>query len=269
MVSFKAIFERKIDAMRKVFILICVFTVLFSINDSSWAELSGKDIMERVFNRDDGADQYAVVRMVLVDRRDSRRERMFETFTKDYGVLVKGFLEFLSPADIEGTSFLSWENENKDDTQYLYLPALGRARRIVSGQKSLRFVNTDYTYEDMQRRNPEKDQHSLLKEEILNSWDCFVIESIPKKGTSQYGKRVNWVDKVSFIIVKTDFFDKKNKKNKEFKVEILEKIEEIWTAINTVMIDLKEGHKTFLNIEKVKYNQNLKDRIFTERRFNE
>jgi outer membrane lipoprotein-sorting protein len=250
----------------KKFLTILFLMIIFSYSGFVLCEsLEGTEIMEKVFNRYDGDDSYFKIEMVLVDRRGNQRKRLLEVYTKDYGDLIKTYLTFLEPADIEGTSFLSWENEGKDDTQYLYLPALGRARRIVSGQKKLRFVNTDYTYEDMQRRRPEKDEHTLLGEENYNGYACFVVESIPKKGTSQYSKRVSWVDKNSFVILKIDFYDKKGRKTKEFRVEKLEKKFDIWTATKTVMEDLRESHKTLMETLNVKYNQGLDDEVFSLR----
>ncbi len=227
---------------------------------------NGEKIADKVYNRDDGEDSYFRIKMALIDKNGNERERTFVIKRKDYGELVKNFIRFFSPADIEGTGFLSWENEIGDDTQYLYLPELGRSRRIVSSQKNLRFVNTDYTYEDMQRRKPEKDHHRLLREEKWQNYSCYVVEYIPKeKDSSQYSKTIQWVEKSSFVPVKIEFYDKKGKRFKVFTVNRLEKIEGIWTAIDTLMYDLSEEHKTKMIILEAKYNQGLEDGIFTLR----
>ncbi len=225
--------------------------------------------MQSAYNRDDGADLYSRIKMILIDKNGHTRERLLEMDTKDYGAKRKGSIEFLEPGDIKGTVFLSWENEGKDDTQYLYLPALGRARRIVSSQKDLRFVNTDFTYEDMQRRLPSKDTHSRLGDDLFLGFDCYVIESIPEKDSSQYKKRIHWVDKNSFLIVRTLFYNKKDEKIKEFQVNAMEQIDGYWTAMKTTMIDFKDEHKTVLESLEVKYNQGLDDDLFTLRRFKE
>lgn len=241
-----------------------ILLLLFLFPQGGWADdLSARGIMDKVFYRDDGEDSYFKVEMVLIDKRGSERRRILETRSKDYGELIKTFLEFRSPADIEGTRFLSWENSAKDDTQYLYLPALGKIRRIVTSQKNLRFVNTDFTYEDMERRRPDKDEHKLISEEKYNGYDCYVIESIPKEKTSQYSKRVSRVGKESLVILSTDFYNKKDEKNKEFRVKQLEKKDNIWTAMDTEMRDLKEEHRTLMRTEEVKYNQRAEDEIFT------
>jgi len=254
--------------MKKYFLIFSLFIFIALPSQAQTKDISGYEIMEKVFEREDGKDNYARAEMVLIDKKGNQRERLLEIYTKDYGDLIKTFLRFTSPADIEDTAFLSMENEEKDDTQYLYLPALGRERRIVSSQKNLQFVNTDSTYEDMQRRHPDKDRHVLLKEEIFQNTVCYVIESVPReKKNSQYTKRLHWVDKEKMIILKTDFYGKKFRKIKEFAVNKVEKRQGIWTVMESVMHSLKDQHKTLVKIMEIHYNQALSDHIFTIRHF--
>ena len=244
---------------------ISVVFLLFLFCSQLWAD-TAQVIMERSFNRDDGKDAFFVLEMALIDKNAGTRTRTVDIFVKDYGALIKSLVRFSTPADIAGTTFLSWENEGSDDTQYLYLPALKRARRIVSSQKTLRFVNTDYTYEDMQRRLPQEDTHRLLREEEYIGRRCFVIESIPvSKDNSQYTKRIHWVDTESFVVLKTEFFGKKGTLSKRFTVEQFEKRQDIWTPIATRMQDDNDRHTTVMTVMAVKYNQGLDGGLFTLR----
>ena len=249
---------------------IIFIAALFALTSHVHAqELTGNMLAQKVFNVDNGNDRSLRTDMVLIDKNGNERKRMLEIYSKDYGELSKTFLEFLSPADIKNTRFLSIENKGKDDTQYLYLPALGRSRRIVSSQKKIRFANTDYTYEDMQRRRPDKDEHKITGEEKYDGYDCYVLESLPKDLESQYGKRVSWVDKKSFITVRIDLYDKKMKKSKEFFVKELKQVQGIWTPTKTVMNDLKAGHRTEMDLVEIKYDQNMEDSTFEIRRLEE
>ncbi|MFC1753799.1 outer membrane lipoprotein-sorting protein [Thermoproteota archaeon] len=253
-----------------VLIISAVFSLaVFNIN-AIGETLSGQEIMERSFTRYDGDDSYFKIEMSLIDKKGGERVRELEIHSKDYGALIKTFLEFSSPADIDGTCFLSWENEGRDDTQYLYLPELKRARRIVTSQKKISFVNTDYTYEDMQRRYPVEDDHVLLRVEGYLGRICFVVESTPVDNkNSQYTKRVSWVDMDSFVVLKTEFYDKKRKVFKQFRVEQLEKRKDIWTNIKTCMQDFDEGHATTMTVLEVDYNRGLDDELFSLRRLEE
>ena len=172
-------------------IVICLFTNSFWLQAVQDAQaMDGTQLAQLVHDRDDGKDSYAKVDMTLIDKNGSKRERTLITATKDYGPLVKTYLRFTSPPSIEGTAFLTWENEDRNDDQFLYLPELRRVRRIVSSQKDNRFVNTDYTYEDLERRKVDEDVHRIIGEESYNGRKCWVLESIPKDmDDSQYSKR--------------------------------------------------------------------------------
>jgi len=241
-----------------LFIMVLVFCVY------AGEPFTGGDIARNSFYRDDGSDSCSQVEMTLIDKNGNERKRILDMYGKDYGELQKNFVRFLSPAEIEGTGFLSWENEEEDDTQYLYLPDLRRPRRIVSSQKDLRFVNTDFTYEDMQRRKLNLDKHELLREEQWNGHMCYVVAYIPKNSaSSQYSKVVHWFEKVSFVPVKVECYNKKGELFKRLTVSKLEKVDGIWTVMDVLMDDTSENHKTRMRMIEVHYNQELGDELFT------
>ena len=114
---------------------------------------------------------------------------------------------FKAPADVKNTSFLNYSyDDDRDDDQWLYLPALKKVKRISGGSKEDYFMGSDFTYEDMEKRSPNKDSHKLLKTETLNGEVCYVIESTPKE-EGQYSKRVAWVIKDKWIPLKIEFYD--------------------------------------------------------------
>ncbi len=236
-----------------------------AVQDDRRAAAFGYEIMRRVFDREDGEDGRFVMTMRLVDKRGHARERRLVTLFKDFGNRRKTLITFTAPPDIEGTRFLSWENgPDEDDTQYLYLPALGRSRRIVSSQKGLRFVNSDLTYEDLQRRPPDKDDHRFIEEGSFQGRRCYVVESRPR-GRSQYSRRVQWVDQESLLILRVDFYDRKGRKSKDLIVRSQDRIDGIWTAMTTRIHDLKEDHVTVLEVTEVRYDQGLGEETFSLR----
>src|SRR4030043_896397 len=244
--------------------LIAVLVILSSLFNISAHALTGTDVAQKVFDRDHGKDSYAKTEMTLIDKKGNTRVREMISQRKKFGELEKSLIRFTSPADIEGTGFLSWENKDRDDDQFLYLPALRRVRRIVTSQKDMGFVNTDFTYEDLQRRKVENDQHRLLGEGKIKDWQCWILESIPKKESdSQYGKFVSWVVKEIYVPIKVEFYDKKGQMAKRYVVEKLQKIDGIWTEMELVMHDLKNNHETKLKVKETRYNKGISGQVFT------
>jgi hypothetical protein len=237
----------------------------FSVTPAYCETIDGRTLAQRVYDRDIGKDSQAEVRMLLIDKSDEKRFRTLVTYTKDYGKTSKSYIRFTSPATIEGTAFLTWENEEREDDQFLYLPALQRVRRVVSSQKSNRFVNTDYTYEDLQSRKVEEDDHQILRDEKWNGHDCWVLESIPKEGNeTQYGKRISWIVKDIDLPVKTEFYDKDNTLIKVFSAKEIKKVDGIWTIMESEMEDLDRKHRTLMKMTDIRFNTDVPDRVFTE-----
>lgn len=229
-------------------------------------ELTGKELAQLVYDRDIGDDSCAHSVMGLISRRGKKRIRHFIAYQKNDGKLFKQLIRFTSPADIEGTGFLSFEKEDEVTEQFLYLPALRRTRRIVSSQKDQRFVNTDFTYEDMERRRVEDYTHMISGEEKKQGRDCRILESRPKaKAKSQYSLIKSWVSQEIYVPLFVEYYSKKEKLIKQYSVAKLEKIQGIWTEIEVVMIDLYREHRTLIKVKDIKYNSNLPDDTFTRR----
>ncbi len=225
-----------------------------------------REIAQRIFHRDVGRDSVAEAEMVLISASGHERVRRFRAFVKTDDPVRRALIRFLSPADIEGTGFLTIEKAGGDTEQFLYLPALKRARRIASSQKSMSFVNSDFTYEDMERRPVDDSQHRLAGEETINGVPCWVLESTPTESRpSQYGLVRTWAAKESAVPLRTHYFDKKGTLIKTYEVRSLAKIQDIWTEMEVVMHQLKDEHQTVIKTLSVRYNTGLGDDAFSVR----
>lgn len=222
-------------------------------------------IAEKIYSRETGHDSHALVLMKLIEETGKMRVREMDVWQKDFSGLKKSLIRFNSPAEIKGTGFLTMEEKDRDDDQYLFLPELRRSRRIVSNQKDQKFVNSDFTYEDMQRRKVEKDRHRLLGSKVFGAYECWILESTPKPSAgSQYHKVEALVIKDNFIPVRINYY-KRGRLVKMYTVLNLQKVDGIWTDMTAEMADLESRHKTVLEIQKISYNTNMKPDIFTIR----
>ncbi|TYB30802.1 MAG: outer membrane lipoprotein-sorting protein [Candidatus Mcinerneyibacterium aminivorans] len=257
---------------RIILIFILILTISFTVYS-----LTGKEVMERVDNRETGSSRHALMGMDLVDSEGNVRARTLEVWSIKYNKgedLDKIVMEFQKPDSIENTRFLQVENKRRDDDKWIYLPALGRVRRIASNQGDQSFVGSDFTYDDMDSRDVEEDEHKLLKDDKYNGYECWVVESIPKKiQNSQYSKRISWITKKHLVPVKVEMYDKK--KNELLKVlkvkKEIKKIDGIWTPVYTVMENVQSNHSTRLYVkgnEKrlfLEYNKKISPKRFTQR----
>jgi hypothetical protein len=233
-----------------------------------------REIMTAVDEREDGDNQTSNMQMVLIDKRGKQRVRELRSFRKDKDPDELSMMFFLSPADVEDTGFLTYDfdDADRDDDQWLYLPALKKTKRIASSDKSGSFMGSDFSYADMTDRPLEKYEYQLLKEGELDGHPVWIIQSTPvdddEIDETGYTKSVQFVRKDNYVVIQAKIWVKKGKRNKYMKVEELEQIDGIW--VPTVMtMTTKKGkqtlHKTILRTSDVKFGQDLDFDMFSVR----
>lgn len=239
------------------------------------AELTAKEIMRQANDRDDGDNRVSDMTMTLIDKRGSKRVRKIHSFDKDKGKDKRRVTFFLSPADVKNTAFLNYDYDDdaKDDDQWLYLPALRKSKRIASSDKSGSFMGSDFNYSDMTRRNLEASNFKILKEGEVRGRKAWMIEAVPKNreeiDETGYKKSIYFIDQESYVILRAVHWTDEGNKLKYLDVPGLEKIDGIWTMTRMTMTTKKGKatlHKTELNFSNIKYNQDLSEDIFTVRR---
>ena len=245
-----------------------------SLTLSSLFAITGEEIAQKVHDRDDGDNSTSKMRMILIDKNGKKRVRNLKTFTKDKGEDKLKLMFFLSPADVKNTAFLTYDYDDsqKDDDQWLYLPELQKVKRIASSDKSSSFMGSDFTYSDMTSRNVEDYTYKIMKEKMVNghkTWQMLVTPKTKKTiEETGYTKSIVFVRQDNFVVVQSLNYIKIGKKLKYFKVVDLKKIDGIWTATKMRMVTKKGKktlHKTVFEFSDIKYNQNLKESFFTTR----
>jgi len=226
--------------------------------------ITGREVAENVENRDTGDTTHALVEMRLVDAGGDVKNRVIEQYGKEENDLMRNVIVFHRPASVEGTRFLTIERGDGSDDQWIYLPGLGRVRRIAGSEGSDSFMGTDFTYDDLEGRDIEEYNYELLREEQVGDWNSYVVETVPKPETdSQYSRLVQYVDRNSWIPVKIEFYDKNEELLKENRVHRMEKVQGYWTIIENTMENVQSGHSTELQVTNFRYNEDLPDGLFT------
>jgi len=251
-------------------IITAVFTALvllsFSPTFTSAAERTGEEIIKKARDRETPQTSYTKIKMTLINRKGGTRLREMMIWGKKFGKATRSVTRFLSPPDVRDTGFLYREVPGGKDEQFIYLPSLQQARRIATEERSSSFMGSDFTYQDMERREPEADTHTLLGEEDINGSTCYRIESKPKDPeSSPYSKVIQWIRKDILVPVKADFYDKHDQLQKQLNVENLEKVEKYWISKKSVMEDVLKKHKTVMEMVEIKFDQPISDDHFTER----
>jgi outer membrane lipoprotein-sorting protein len=174
---------------------------------------------------------------------------------------------FIEPANVRNTSFVNWSYlaENKNDDQWIYLPALKKIKRISSDSKGDYFMGSDFTYDDLGDRKPEEDTHKLLKSEMVGEDECFVVESIPKENDYMYSKTITWIIKDKWIGLKKEFYDEDGEHLKNLEIKKYKNQNGLWILLETEMHNIQKDSKTKMTFSNVKLDHGITDEMFTER----
>ena len=229
--------------------------------------LSASDIVERARNRIQSETTSTRSRMVLTARNGNTTERVIDQYSKDdsqgNGRMV---IVFQSPSSVAGTRFLTRENANRTNDQWIFQPNLGnRARRLVASEGSASFLGTDLSNDDIASlsRKTDLDNHSLLREESLNGRACYVIESIPKDSGYQYSKMILWIDTDNFVNHKVELYDRRGNHIKTLETLELKEIQGRLTPVAIRMSTLATGTSTTIYSDIVRYDDNIPEGVFT------
>ncbi|MCP4974999.1 MAG: outer membrane lipoprotein-sorting protein [Maribacter sp.] len=259
---------RKLLTLTSVFITI---VSVFLLNGFSYAnELNGTQIMDNVYKRDngDGASANMSFNIIYPGGKEKVRDTKWIWIDLDGkgGMDEKFMFFFLSPPDIKDTAFLSWNYEkyDKDDDQWVYLPALRKTRRIASSSKHDSFFGTEFNYSDLNTRDLNEDKHKFLRTETLQTIECYIVESNPKDKKDAYSKILAWVDPERWVILKAEFYNRKGEHSKTELIE-WELIQNKWTAKKMTMENHLNGNKTVVTLKGFKYSNGFKEKLFHER----
>jgi hypothetical protein len=243
--------------------------------------LTADEIARRVQDRDSGKDSRADLRMKLFDRRDRVRERALSLLTlrgrgtpgapKTAPDGDRLLIRFTYPNDIRGTSFLVWKHPAGEEERFLYVPSLGRVRRIAGSEAQESFVGSDFSYEDIGGRELEDFTYTLLDE--TSAWTssdgaahpAYRLESKRTDRSAEFPRVVSLVLKDTFVVVQADVHNRRGEKQKVYSVKRLQQTQGIWTVVESSMTNDLDKTRTELVVEKIEYNTGLKEDGFSRR----
>ncbi len=234
----------------------------------------GHDIMQSVVDRDEGQWVTRTLIMEMTDRSGTTRTRETATFRRYYGDEKRTVMFYKSPTNVKGTGFLTYDypEADRDDDQWLYLPALRKVRRISASDRGDYFLGTDLTYEDMKKENKvalEDYSFQTIGQEEVEGYMTYIVEGTPVSPEIAkelgYGKVVWRVDPEIWISRKAEMWDVNGNPLKTIHSREIEAINGIWTVQQIHVQHHKTGHQTLFRFSDIDYQSEIKDKVFKTR----
>jgi len=245
-------------------LVLIMVILLFTTNLSAVGAISGNEILTELDNTMKAESKYMQQEMLLYSTSGSERSRTLEAWNKAKDGTDQMLARFTGPANIAGTSFLM-----VDDDMWLYMPALGKVKRIAGSAKQGSFMGSDLTYEDMQALGNTGFKNNyraeFIGEEEIDNKSSYHLELVPASAEISYKKIEIWVDCSNWLPLKIDYYNSSGELEKVLTTSGHKEIDGQWTAGRMEIENKSKGTKTVLVIKELNFAEEIPEQIFTTR----
>lgn len=268
-----------------LFFLLCMANLLIVVDVA--ASPSAREIMEKV----DSLQRNSADKSLNLSRLSScpfsvkdkkvlctqeRRVKVLESVSIQLGVDKKDSQAIsivLAPAKEKGIGMLTYSYDDQRDTEsWLYLSALGKVKRMVSGsdknQEPVAFFGSEFTTEDMESGKTDEYDYQILQEGKYGNTEVWVIEATPKPvrlRKTNYSKLRIWVDKSKYVPLKLHGYDKHKKLYKRTMFKGYRQINQLWTAKEVTVFNMRTKRLSTLMTEKIAFGVDVDPEFLTQR----
>ena len=141
-------------------------------------------------------DLIAEIDLIMRDRFGNERRRRFHTVSKIIDDRVHSIGRLIWPEHVRGMTVMVIEAAGERYDAFVFLPSIGRVRRITTSQRGDAFLGSDLTYEDFERRRVDEYDFAFQGAESLEGEPAYVIRGRPHKKFSY--------DHVDFVVAQGD-----------------------------------------------------------------
>ena len=206
------------------------------------------------------------VELVSADRDGREVTRAAKLYAKRGAEgLGRVMLRVEEPADLRGTTFLVVQKRDGVE-MYVYLPELGKVKRVSARQVRGRLLGSDFSYEELERVYGQAGAVGAVR---LPDGDragrpVFVIEAAPPEG-SAYAKVVTAVDRETCVPLEIAFYAKPDAPGKVLSVDPsrITREGDVWVPRLVRIRDLEKQTESRLETHAIRVDPDLSDSMFT------
>ncbi|GBU29629.1 hypothetical protein R84B8_03202 [Treponema sp. R8-4-B8] len=250
--------------MKKIIVLAMLLASVCYLNAQD-AAANADSIMNSARNRIKSDTMSSRSRMVITAKDGSTTERVIDQYSKDGPNGARTVIVFQSPASVKGSRFLTLDTGSGGSDRWIFLPSLGKVRRVAASESSGSFMGTDFSYDDISLigRKTNLDTHTILREETLNGNPCYVIQSVPKDSTYQYSKSISWIDKTRYLTYKSEMYNRRGELIKLMEMSDYKDAQGRLTPMQTKISTVGAGTFTTIYMDIIKYDDPIPEAVFT------
>ncbi len=234
-----------------------IFILLLNVDNAS-CQITARDIIDHANELLRGKTSFSEMEM-KVTRPKWERTLRFKAWSKgtDYSMILITY-----PAKEKGQVFLKREKD-----MWNYIPDIDKMIKIPPSMMMQSWMGSDMTNDDLVKgASIVKDyNHKILREEIKDGYECWVIELVPKEdAVVVWGKIISWITKEGYMTLRNEYYDED-----EFLIntETLSNIKNIGDRIMPTLFEItpeeKKNQKTTMEFSNVEFDLRIDDGFFS------
>jgi hypothetical protein len=151
-------------------------------HDAPPAAVDGRALLAAALDARYECDVVSRLRLTLHGRGGGVRVRELHTASKRRGGRLHALGRVLLPESLRGVAVLSVEAPGRPDDVFVFLPSLGRTRRIASARRGEPFLGSDLAWEDFERHRVEDYRVVGLEREDVGDEAALRVLTVPRAG---------------------------------------------------------------------------------------
>lgn len=186
-----------------------LFAAIFAVFAAApLAAITAEEIMRRNKALPKPLSSKGTVKLVV--KHQAREEsQSFQVFTQTQGGITYSRINFLGASRMQ---FLVHSKPGTASSQWIKLSD-GRIRQVASADRGGSWAGSHFYYEDLQTYDIQKYALRLLPEGTVKGYKketipCYRIEATPRHSGDLYSKRIVYVDKATFRIIRVVFYER-------------------------------------------------------------
>lgn len=207
------------------------------------ALMNGEELMRQSHAVMTHFDSFIADVALEIEAKGKIRQRSLQLMMRQSEAQRQLNAEFTAPAEVRNAGFTSRVNLIDGTAEsWVYLPAVGKARKLDGANQSSSFFGSDFSYADISGRSLNKDSHRFVSEDS----ESYVVESIPKDAGDSYGRLVSRIAKEDMTIRSVTFYDRKGNELKRLDNLGFDVFDDVPVVSYSEMTNLKTGSVTRL-----------------------
>jgi len=244
--------------MKRICFSITVFLLFTICNTQIYSQETAVSILRKVEQQMRGESSYIEMTMTTIRPRFTREISM-KTWSKgqDYSLIL-----ITSPARDKGAAYLKRGNEI-----WNYSPNIDRMIKMPPSMMSQSWMGSDFSNDDLVRESSiiEDYAHRILREEVYQGRQCWVLELIPKpESTIVFGKVLIWVAKDLYVQMQIQNFDERNRLVSTI---LFSEIKNLGGSMLPAVLEMipadKSNHKTIIRYNSAQFNIPIDEQFFS------